>query len=50
MSRNQVAAVTGMAVRVVAKRWANANGLSREQGLLLAWAAGFLASVAVMRV
>ncbi|MFG3348697.1 hypothetical protein ACGF1Z_27020 [Streptomyces sp. NPDC048018] len=50
MSRNQVAAVTGMIVRSLTKRWADANGLSRERGLLLAWAAGALASVAVMRV
>ncbi|WP_158822046.1 hypothetical protein [Streptomyces sp. NRRL F-5727] len=50
MSRNTAAAVTGMIVRSLAKRWADANGLSREQGLLLAWAAGTLASVAVMRV
>ncbi len=39
MSRNTAAAVTGMIVRSLAKRWADANGLSREQGLLLAWAA-----------
>ncbi|MER7826263.1 hypothetical protein ABTX85_27300 [Streptomyces sp. NPDC096097] len=50
MSRNQVAAVTGLIVRALAKRWADANGLSREQGLLLAWAAGALVSVAIMRV
>ncbi|MFE6101330.1 hypothetical protein [Streptomyces laurentii] len=50
MSRNQVATVTGPLVRALAKRWADANGLSREQSLLLAWAAGALASMAVMRV
>ncbi|MEV0577169.1 MULTISPECIES: hypothetical protein [unclassified Streptomyces] len=50
MPRNQVVAVTGLIVRALAKRWAAANGLSREQGQLLAWAAGALASVAVMRV
>ncbi|MFJ4513831.1 hypothetical protein [Streptomyces sp. NPDC088816] len=50
MSRNQVAAVTGVIVRALAKRWADANGFSRKQSLLLAWAAGALASVAVMRV
>ena len=50
MSKNQVAAVTGLIVRTLAKRWADANGLSREQGLLLAYAAAALASVAVMRV
>ncbi|MFE9792905.1 hypothetical protein ACFYRL_14375 [Streptomyces goshikiensis] len=49
MSRDQVAAMTGVIVRVLAKRWADENGLSRGQSLLLAWAAGALASVAVMR-
>lgn len=50
MSRNQVAAVTGVIVRALAKRWADDNGLTRVQAGLLAWAAGALASVAVMHV
>ncbi|MFI0961443.1 hypothetical protein ACH4S8_08560 [Streptomyces sp. NPDC021080] len=50
MSRNQVAAVTGVIVRALAKRWADDNGLTRGQAVLLAWAAGALASVAVMHV
>ncbi|MFJ4689235.1 hypothetical protein [Streptomyces sp. NPDC088789] len=50
MSRNQVAAVTGVVVRALARRWADANGFTRAQGQLIAWAAGALASVAVLRV
>ncbi|MDX2621281.1 hypothetical protein AB0L83_05355 [Streptomyces sp. NPDC052071] len=42
--------MTGVIVRALAKRWADANGVSRSQSLLLAWAAGALASVVVMRV
>ncbi|MGV9456351.1 hypothetical protein [Streptomyces sp. NPDC003635] len=50
MSKNQAAAATGVIVRALAKRWATQNGLTKEQSLLLAWAAGALASAAVMRV
>ncbi|MFE7624160.1 hypothetical protein [Streptomyces sp. NPDC057509] len=42
--------MTGLLVRNLTKRWAAANGLSRERGQLLAWAAGTLASMVVMRV
>ncbi|MEU6245671.1 hypothetical protein [Streptomyces sp. NPDC047024] len=50
MSRKQVAAVTGVIVRALAKRWADDNGLTKVQTALLAWVAGTLASVAVMHV
>lgn len=50
MSKNQVAAGAGVIVRALTKRWADANGFPRKQSLLLAWAAGALASVVVMRV
>ncbi|MFF9850727.1 hypothetical protein [Streptomyces litmocidini] len=50
MSRKQMAMLAHLVARTLAKRWAAHNGLSAGQATLLAWAAGTLASVAVMRV
>ncbi len=50
MSKKQMAMLAHFAARALAKRWAANNGLSTGQATLLAWAAGTLASVAVMRI
>ncbi|MEU0669377.1 hypothetical protein ABZ508_28660 [Streptomyces lavendulocolor] len=50
MSRQHMAVLAHVVARAAAKRWAAGNGLTAGQTMLLAWAAGTLASVVVLRI
>ncbi|MGW0137515.1 hypothetical protein [Streptomyces calvus] len=50
MSRNKAALLARLATHALAKRWAINSGLTARQATALAWAAGAIASAAVMRI